>query len=244
MASIHEALATLGALVGSYRSVGNGECYGLASYYETLISPNGTVGLGAGVGWVSGAVGDTIKAANIGTSYNWQANGWTVSTTGPFQPGQIVTLKAVSGNIYGHVVVIEAVQGDQLTVLEQNYAGQRYPVRNVYSATSYRNGVAHYITPPGATGHSPEAGEGREYAESGVMTVTVDKVNVRRSPSTSGQIVAQYSRGQSFAYDRVKVDANGFVWVSYVGGSGQRNYVATGPTKNGQRYGDKWGTFS
>ena len=238
MTTVNEALNNIRALVGSGRPVGNGECYGLASYYEAMITPGSVVGLGAGIGWVSGAVGDTIAAHNIGTSYNWGANGWSVSTNGPFKTGQIVTLR---GGDYGHVVIIEAVNGDQLVVIEQNSAGKRYPVRNYYSASAYAKDVAHYITPPGATG-SVAVGS-RSYPESGTMTVTVDALNVRRAPNTNGQIVATYVKGQSFKYDTVIVDDNGYVWVSYVGGSGKRNYVATGATRNGVRYGERWGTF-
>ena len=240
MTTANEALNNVRAQVGSGVSVGNGECYALASWYERMISPDATVGLGAGVGWVSGAIGDTISAKNIGSSYNWQANGWTVSTSGPFQAGQIVTLGATPGNPYGHVVIVEAVDGDSLTILEQNYDGKRYPVRNYYSAASYRQQVVHYITPPGTVTQPTGA---RTYRETGAMTVMVDALNVRRAPNTSGEMVATYNKGQSFKYDTVIVDVNGHVWVSYVGGSGKRNYVATGATKDGKRYGDAWGTF-
>lgn len=242
MTTVNEALQDLAALVGSGTPVGNGECYALASYYETLINPDSTVGLGAGVGYVSGAIGDTICAANIGTSYDWEANGWTVTSDGVLQSGQILTIEATDWNPYGHVVVVELVNGDQLVVIEQNYEGARYPVRNYYSASDYLPTVAHFITPAGAAGAESGATTNR-YAEDGTMTVTVDAINVRRSPDTSGEVVAQYTKGQSLKYDTVIVDANGFVWVSYVGTSGNRNYVATGPTQNGQRYGAAWGTF-
>lgn len=246
MTTANKALNNVRALVGSGQSVGNGECYALASYYERLISPDATVGLGAGVGYVSGAIGDTIKAANIGTSYNWKDNGWSVSSSDVFKAGQIVTIKATAHNIYGHVVIIEDVNGDQLTVIEQNHNGRRYPTRNYYSAAAYRQNVAHYITPPASAGTvstSGNAPSGRQYAEKGTMTVTVKSINVRRKPSTSSNIVASYKKGESFDYDTVIVDANGFVWVSYVGRSGNRNYVATGATKDGKRYGGAWGTF-
>lgn len=251
MTTVNEALNDLSALVYSGTPVGNGECYALASYYESLINPDGTVGLGAGVGYVSGAIGDTICAANIGTSYDWSANGWSVSSDDELQPGQILTIQANAYNEYGHVVVVEDVDGDQLTVIEQNYAGARYPVRNYYSASEYQQTVAHYITPPGAettesasdTNTSTTSTEPNSYKEDGTMTVTVDAINVRRSPDTSGEVVAQYTKGQSFKYDTVIIDYNGFVWVSYVGASGNRNYVATGPTQNGKRFGDAWGTF-
>lgn len=244
MTTVNEALNNVRAQVGSGVSVGNGECYALASWYERMISPDATVGLGAGVGWVSGAIGDTISAKNIGSSYNWQANGWTVSASGPFKAGQIATLGATPGNPYGHVVVVEAVDGDRLTIIEQNYGGKRYPVRNYYSAASYRQQVVHYITPPGTvTQSAPNLAGARTYRETGTMTVTVDAINVRRAPNTSGEVVATYTKGQSFAYDTVIIDVNGYVWVSYVGGSGKRNYVATGATKDGKRYGAAWGTF-
>lgn len=244
MTTVNDALNNVKAQVGSGVSVGNGECYALASWYERMISPDATVGLGAGVGWVSGAIGDTISAKNIGSSYNWRANGWTVSTSGPFVAGQIVTLGATPGNPYGHVVIVEAVNGDQLTILEQNYGGRRYPVRNYYSAASYRQQVVHYITPPGTvTQSAPNLTGSRSYRETGIMTVTVDAINVRRAPNTSGQVVATYTKGQSFAYDEVIIDVNGYVWVSYIGGSGKRNYVATGATKDGKRFGPAWGTF-
>lgn len=244
MTTVNEALNNVRAQVGSGVSIGNGECYALASWYERMISPDATVGLGAGVGWVSGAIGDTISAKNIGSSYNWQANGWTVSTSGSFKAGQIVTLGATPGNPYGHVVIVEAVDGDRLTILEQNYGGKRYPVRNYYSAANYRQQVVHYITPPGTVAQSAlNLAGSRSYRETGTMTVTVDVLNVRRAPNTSGEIAATYTKGQSFAYDTVIIDVNGYVWVSYVGGSGKRNYVATGATKDGKRFGPAWGTF-
>ncbi|HEL1616963.1 PlySs2 family phage lysin [Streptococcus suis] len=244
MTTVNEALNNVRAQVGSGVSVGNGECYALASWYERMISPDATVGLGAGVGWVSGAIGDTISAKNIGSSYNWQANGWTVSTSGAFVPGQILTLGATATNQYGHVVIVEAVNGDQLTILEQNMYGKRYPTRNYYSAASYRQQVVHYITPPGAVAQTaPNMAGARTYCETGTMTVTVDAINVRRAPNTSGQIVAVYKSGESFDYDTVIIDVNGYVWVSYIGSSGIRNYVATGATKDGKRFGEAWGTF-
>lgn len=240
--SVDHALNTIGALIGSNSSVGNGECYALASYYERLISPDATVGLGAGVGAVSGAVGDTIKAANIGIAYRWSANGWSVSTDTGFQAGQIVTLKATSGNIYGHVVIIESVSGSTVTVLEQNIGGRRYPVRNTYDRGWYASQVVHYITPPGTvTTQAPVAP--RSFTEYGTMTVTVDAINVRRAPHTTGKIVDVYKYGESFNYDKVIIDQNGFLWVSFIGRSGNRNYVATGATKDGRRYGAAWGTF-
>lgn len=244
MATVNEALNNIRAQVNSGRSVGNGECYALASYYETMISPDSTVGLGAGVNNISGAIGDTIKAANIGNAYNWSANGWDVRTSNDFKVGQILTIRGTAFNVYGHVVIVDSINGDRLTVLEQNVAGKRYPLRNTYSASEYRKNIVHYITPKSVLSNNvPSGNQPVNYAENGIMTVTVDAINVRRAPNIKGEIVARYTRGESFKYDTVIIDFNGFVWVSYVGGSGKRNYVATGATQNGKRFGDRWGTF-
>lgn len=50
-------------------------------------------------------------------------------------------------------------------------------------------------------------------------------VKVRAGASTSSQVVASYKAGQSVYYDRVYA-GNGYRWLSYVGASGKRRYVA------------------
>lgn len=63
------------------------------------------------------------------------------------------------------------------------------------------------------------------------ITVKSDAVNVRDAPSTkTGKVVASYGHGQTFRIDGVRI-ANGYVWGTYIGASsGQRRYVALGPT--------------
>ena len=65
--------------------------------------------------------------------------------------------------------------------------------------------------------------------------------NVRALPSTTSSIVAVYRAGESVKYDRVYV-GNGYVWISYIGGSGIRRYCAVRTYRNGKR-GEAWGTF-
>ncbi len=65
--------------------------------------------------------------------------------------------------------------------------------------------------------------------------------NVRALPSTTSSIVAVYRAGESVKYDRVYV-GNGYVWISYIGGSGIRRYCAVRTYRNGVR-GKAWGTF-
>ncbi|WP_438837983.1 CHAP domain-containing protein [Streptococcus pluranimalium] len=251
MATVTEALNTVRALTG--HRVGNGQCYGLVAYYEHLISPNSTVGLGAGVNNLSGVVGDTLRASNIGSGYNWSANNWQVLTNvsaSSLQVGQIINYKAFYGapvftGEYGHTAIVAGINGSTVTIAEQNYAGKEWVVYNTYTINSaFIGSISSLITPPGiATTSNQATASKRQYAEKGTMTVTVDAINVRRAPNTTGQVVATYKKGSSFVYDTVIVDQNGFVWVSYVGGSGKRNYVATGATKDGVRFGSAWGTF-
>ena len=58
------------------------------------------------------------------------------------------------------------------------------------------------------------------------FTVGIDALNVRRSPSLSGEVVAVYGNGEVINYDSYCI-AEGDVWTSYIGDSGIRNYVAT-----------------
>ena len=65
----------------------------------------------------------------------------------------------------------------------------------------------------------------------GTATVAVQALNVRSQPNTASQAVAQYANGQTFNYDSYTIQ-NGYVWLSYIGQSGQRRYVAEGVFDN------------
>lgn len=64
--------------------------------------------------------------------------------------------------------------------------------------------------------------------EKGTFTLTVDAINVRDKPSTSGAKIAQYKKGQSLRYDCFKAEPNGYIWLSYIAASGKRRYLACG----------------
>ena len=55
--------------------------------------------------------------------------------------------------------------------------------------------------------------------------VTQAVCNVRSAPNTNAAIVAQYGVGQKINYDSV-YECDGYRWISYIGGSGKRRYVA------------------
>lgn len=55
--------------------------------------------------------------------------------------------------------------------------------------------------------------------------VTQAVCNVRSEPNTNAPIVATYGVGQSINYDSV-YECDGYRWISYIGASGKRRYVA------------------
>ena len=50
-------------------------------------------------------------------------------------------------------------------------------------------------------------------------------INVRSFPGTQGNVLAQYTSGESLTYDSYVIN-DGYVWLSYVASSGSRRYVA------------------
>ena len=72
-------------------------------------------------------------------------------------------------------------------------------------------------------------------AQQGTYKAT-DKMNIRRSPSLDGEVVAALNPGESVQYDGY-VDTNGYRWISYIGYSGKRNYIARRNFNNGDIYG-------
>ena len=146
------ALSELSSLVG--KTVGNGQCYGLTSWYSNKL---GGAGLGAGIGGFSGLVGSGIRACDIGTDYSWGNFGWGVEGSGfsgaNVVSGTILNIKPNYGapwytGYYGHTVVVESVNGDTVTVLQQNYAGKQYVTRDKYSLSAIIPSIQTLVNPP------------------------------------------------------------------------------------------------
>ena len=78
--------------------------------------------------------------------------------------------------------------------------------------------------------------EEERIAQIGSFTSSVNNLNVRRSPSLSGQVVAQYNKGESVKYVSY-IDSEGYRWISYIGKSGNRNYVARRKLDNSEIFG-------
>lgn len=156
--------------------------------------------------------------------------------------GAIFVMKTYA-HPYGHTgIVIEDSDGYTLKTVEQNVDGN-LDALSVGGPARYRNRkfssgegkiVGWFYPPydnvssaPSKPAVAPISGPKKLKDESAKMIVTVDKLNVRAEPSTSSEVVASYSRNESFFYDSVYVN-DGYIWVSYIGGSGKRRYVAAG----------------
>lgn len=135
-----KALEELSGLVG--RTVGNGQCYAVPAWISYKL---GGAGLGCGLGGFSGLVGSGIRACDIGTDYSWGNFGWGVEGSGfsgaNIVAGTILNIKPNYGapwytGYYGHTVVVESVNGDTVTVLQQNYGGKQYVTRDKYSLSA------------------------------------------------------------------------------------------------------------
>ena len=83
----------------------------------------------------------------------------------------------------------------------------------------------------------------KEYTEYGTFTAT-ENIYFRNEPNLNGKTQGMYYKGESVKYDRVRIDVNGFVWISWISAStGIRRWMPTGETRNGKRDGGAWGTF-
>ena len=75
----------------------------------------------------------------------------------------------------------------------------------------------------------------------GAYVCQADGCRVRCAPSLSGQIVAQYNRGQTVVLDDWYVSKDGWIWGRYTGAqSGQKRYVAVGRPTGKPEPDDLW----
>ena len=88
-----------------------------------------------------------------------------------------------------------------------------------YFRPRYKNSVK-------PTGKAPRPSTGKKLIKNESWHgVTQAVCNVRSEPSVNAPIVARYGMGQTIYYDQVW-EADGYRWISYVGYSGKRRYVA------------------
>ena len=94
------------------------------------------------------------------------------------------------------------------------------------------NGTDAGSAPTGTSSGSPAPSvsvSGSDDFQGGAYVCNVDELNVRDAPSTSGSIVASYTRGEIVNLDSWYTVADGYVWGRYTAYSGAVRYVAVGP---------------
>lgn len=104
----------------------------------------------------------------------------------------------------------------------------------VYSSGSRVNPRPYLVGAPLPGGSTPTDPWVR-VPETGYRFYPNRTINVRDYPSRSGNIMAQYYVGESFAYDSYVV-YDDHIWLSYVSGSGHRRYVAW-RVQGGEKFG-------
>lgn len=110
------------------QQVYNGQCYGLTSFYVDSFETKIRLGAGSPNG-ISGNIGNTINAWEIGSAYSWDSSGFTVIQNPSYsdvKAGDIINWGQGGGasSSYGHTGIVAGVQGDnKFTTYEQN-AGQ------------------------------------------------------------------------------------------------------------------------
>ena len=136
-----------------------------------------------------------------------------------------------TGGTYGHVAICLGV-GDVNTFksLDQNWQSQKL-TEETHNYTYLAPLV--FLRPKNQS--NIKENENR-VAQNGTFTSCVDNLNVRRSPSLNGQVVAQYNKGESVKYDSY-IDNEGYRWISYIGKSGNRNYIARRKLDNSEIFG-------
>ena len=77
------------------------------------------------------------------------------------------------------------------------------------------------------------------YKENGTFYPS-ETIIVRDRPSTQGNIIARYYKGEKLTYHTVYI-GNGYVWLEYLRNNGKSGYIPIRDYKNGE-FGKIWGT--
>lgn len=162
--------------------------------------------------------------------------------SGAPQPGDIVQYGRNYGGGYGHIGLIGADGRfvDQNGTRRLHVAVRNTPFRGYVQLWRPNRRCALYDaapapTPAPAPAPAPSLGVGSFVAQHGTFRASTN-MKIRRAPSLTGEVVGTFTAGSTQRYDGY-IDANCYRWISWVGASGHRNYVARRNFKNGQIYG-------
>lgn len=179
---------------------------------------------------------DASNATNDGTgNYNPGTNeSFTpIYETGTFYPNTTINVRdypSTQGNVVAQYTTGESVVYDSYIVnggyVWLSYISFSGPRR--YLAWRVQGGEKFGTIPLGTNeGFTPIYETGTFYPNT--------TINVRDYPGTQGNIIAQYTTGESVVYDFYVVN-NGYVWLSYTASSGARRYLAW-RVQGGEKFG-------
>lgn len=166
------------------------------------------------------------------------------------EPGAFFVMDYWAGGVnYGHTGFIIGLTGEMLETVEQNLAGDLEVGSPAQFNKRPLSDLVGWFYPP----YEDEEGNGGAdkavvdrsamVPEEGEFTLGDMSINVRREPSLLGEVVAVYEPGEVVTYDYKVLASDGYRWISFVGGSGHRNYMAIAPVDaKGNRVG-LWGTI-
>lgn len=198
------------------------QCMDLFNYYCVQV-----------LGMQDGKTGATCAKKILNNSYVMQ-NVTRINNTPSFVPQKGDIAVWTSGN-YGHVAICLG-KGDvnSFRSLDQNWKAQQLTEEN--HNYTYLAPIV-FLRPKNQSNIvEPVQNNSGRITQNGTFTASVNNLNVRRSPSLNGQVVAQYNKGESVKYDSY-IDSEGYRWVSYIGKSGNRNYIARRKLDNSQVFG-------
>lgn len=157
-------------------------------------------------------------------------------TDGTIQKGDIIRYGSNYGGGYGHIgmIVWSGNYMDQNGVRPLAIGKRSTPFAGIESVWRPDNGIE-LGGPSGTNSWDTQGIPAGTTPENGTFLAHVNR-NIRRSPSLGGEIVATFTEGSTQKYD-CKVEADGFMWVSWVGASGHRNYTAVRRLSDNKRYG-------
>lgn len=154
------------------------------------------------------------------------------------KPGYIITFDWDQDYFADHIGIVESVGNGIVNTIEGNSADMvrrnQYQIGDTrilgYASPRY-SGSSSNVTPPPATGTNPKY---KMVQETGKFYPN-QSLKIRSTPSKTGAVVGEYTKGESFTYDAYTIN-EGLVWLSYISYSGQRRYVAW-RVQNGDKYG-------
>ncbi|MFW7001771.1 glucosaminidase domain-containing protein [Streptococcus pyogenes] len=135
-------------------------------------------------------------------------------------------VQSVPYHQFGHTgIVIEDSDGYTMRTVEQNIDGNPDAGDTVTQPVSTEPQTSDTIV---------------ETAKTGTFTLDVAEINIRRWPSLASEVVGIYKQGDTVSFDSEGY-ANGYYWISYVGGLGMRDYLAIGQTDKDGNIISLWG---